>query len=263
MTEGTHQNERVEPTERFGFRLCINADDYGLSSGVDRGILELADEGVVTSVSALPHGPAFQQDAAALRCRPQLSVGLHASLGPAGGMADRGHLWSAVTARAGLAMTQIFRSQLDSLEEAIERSVTHVDSHLHIHALPGIRAALQRLCEERSLPLRRPREIAPSPSLKARLLRAAFADDNSGCAFFGIDLMRRIERGRIEQTFSHIQRLGFSSAVWMVHPGHVSTDHPEWDDYRSAREQELASLRRLQPWLHEVVDLVSRAELTA
>ncbi len=255
------------PTEapaayRFPFRLCINADDFGLSRGVNRGMMELADLGVVTSVSALPHGPAFAADAAELQRRPDVSTGLHASLGPAGGMDSSGHILPALKARDVSRLTAIFEDQLDALEQAIGRSITHVDSHLHVHAVPALRTALQGICDARNLPLRLPHEEVAAPSVKARMLRALFSGSDPDVAFFGIDLMGRIDRDRVEQTFEHIRQKGFTRAVWMVHPGHVSDDHPDWDDYRSKREQEFSALRDLAPWLQTAAHVVNRTALS-
>src|SRR5947208_2424224 len=61
-------------------RLIVNADDFGLSAGVNRGILEAHVAGVVTSASLMVNTPAFAVAAAAARQAPRLSVGLHLNL---------------------------------------------------------------------------------------------------------------------------------------------------------------------------------------
>src|SRR5215831_16051926 len=58
-------------------QLVINADDFGLSEGVNRGILAAHAAGSVTSTSLLVNLPAFDHAVAGAREAPRLGVGLH------------------------------------------------------------------------------------------------------------------------------------------------------------------------------------------
>src|SRR5207249_7492687 len=61
--------------------LIVNADDFGLSPGVNRGIIKAHDQGIVTSASLMVRMPAAAEAAAYAREHPSLSVGLHCDLG--------------------------------------------------------------------------------------------------------------------------------------------------------------------------------------
>ena len=61
--------------------LIVNADDFGLSAGVNQGIIEAHERGVVTSASLMVRWPAAVAAAAYARSHPQLAVGLHVDLG--------------------------------------------------------------------------------------------------------------------------------------------------------------------------------------
>src|SRR2546421_8810337 len=62
-------------------RLVVNADDFGLSTGVNRGILEAHAAGVVSSVSVLVNAPGWTDALRRLRdVGPGLGVGLHLNL---------------------------------------------------------------------------------------------------------------------------------------------------------------------------------------
>src|SRR3981189_894121 len=61
-------------------RLIINADDYGLSRGVNTGIIEAATTGVVTSASMIVKLPGFDDAMGGARSCPSLSLGLHLNL---------------------------------------------------------------------------------------------------------------------------------------------------------------------------------------
>lgn len=61
-------------------RLIVNADDYGLTSGVNRAIERAHRDGVVTSTSVMVNQPAAAE-AAGLRARcPELGIGIHLTL---------------------------------------------------------------------------------------------------------------------------------------------------------------------------------------
>jgi len=61
--------------------LIVNADDFGLSDGVNRGIVEAHERGIVTSASLMVWHDAARAAAAYARGRPQLDVGVHLDLG--------------------------------------------------------------------------------------------------------------------------------------------------------------------------------------
>lgn len=61
-------------------RLIINADDLGLTHGVNQAIAEAHTQGVVTSTTLMANGRAFENAVKIAQERPQMSVGCHAVL---------------------------------------------------------------------------------------------------------------------------------------------------------------------------------------
>jgi predicted glycoside hydrolase/deacetylase ChbG (UPF0249 family) len=61
--------------------LIVNADDFGLTSGVNAGIARAHEEGILTSASLMVRWPAAAEAAAYAARTPGLSVGLHVDLG--------------------------------------------------------------------------------------------------------------------------------------------------------------------------------------
>src|SRR5262245_13991236 len=61
--------------------LIVNADDFSLSEGVNRGIIEAHERGIVTSASLLVRKPAAAAAADHGREHPRFSLGLHLDLG--------------------------------------------------------------------------------------------------------------------------------------------------------------------------------------
>jgi hopanoid biosynthesis associated protein HpnK len=139
-------------------RLIINADDFGLTTGVNRGILEGHEHGVVTSTTLMACGEKFDEAATLVRQAPKLSVGCHVVLvdgtpvlpasevsslvGTHSSWRFRQSLMSfACLAAAGrLDQAQIeteVTAQIQKLEAA-GIQVSHVDSHKHTHMFPAV-----------------------------------------------------------------------------------------------------------------------------
>jgi len=97
--------------------LVVTADDFGMSPGINRGILQAHRSGILTSTSLLVNRPASHEAAALGRDCPALSIGLHLEL-------DRGH-----SERTGVEL----EAQLARFVDLVGTAPTHVDSHHDAH----------------------------------------------------------------------------------------------------------------------------------
>src|SRR5437870_8870577 len=109
--------------------VIVNADDFGLSSGVNRGIIEAHQHGIVTSASLMVRWPAAVEAAAMARECPKLSVGLHLDLGE---WTYRGGQWvqlyEVVDLEDADAVRREVREQFDRFCESTSHPPTHLDS---------------------------------------------------------------------------------------------------------------------------------------
>ncbi len=122
--------------------LVVNADDLGLSRGINDGILEAHTEGIVTSASLMVSAAAAQDAVRAAADHAELSLGLHF-------VDDDSDLEDPAVA------TRSFERQLDRFRELAGRDPTHVDSHHHVHSSsPARRAVFAQLVEPLGVPLR-------------------------------------------------------------------------------------------------------------
>lgn len=136
-------------------RLIVNADDFGRSPGVNRGVVEAVDAGVVTSASLMVRWPAAEPAARLARDRRGLSLGLHVDLAE---WTFRDRQWRAsyqvadpddpVAARAELAR------QLGAFERLVGRPPTHLDSHQHVHRGEAVRRSMVEVADRLGVPLR-------------------------------------------------------------------------------------------------------------
>jgi chitin disaccharide deacetylase len=138
-------------TERV---LIVNADDFGRSPGINRGVIRTHEEGIVTSATMMVRWPAAA-DAADYCRRSALSVGLHLDLGE---WEYRDGEWRAryelAAARTRDAVADEIERQLERFERLIGRPPTHLDSHQHIHNARPVRGELRRVGERLGVPVR-------------------------------------------------------------------------------------------------------------
>jgi hopanoid biosynthesis associated protein HpnK len=144
-------------------QLIVNADDLGLTSGVNRGILRAFQEGIVTSASLLVTGSAFEEAVALARQNPELDVGLHLTLVEERALLGQEALPTLVdeTGRFPRTSGEFFRRAVlgrinwDEVEREIAAQIarfrktglwlSHVDSHQHLHMFPPVFQIVRRL----------------------------------------------------------------------------------------------------------------------
>ncbi|MBI3477232.1 MAG: ChbG/HpnK family deacetylase [Acidobacteria bacterium] len=171
-------------------RLIVNADDLGMTAGINRAIRETHTSGIVTSATLMASGAAFRDGVELARSSPRLSVGCHVVLvdgaplsrqeeiptllSHRGGPSSRFH--SSISSVAARAMLHHFDpdqlvheivAQVKQLHAA-GLQVTHLDTHKHTHIFPPILHALVQAARITGVPaVRNP--FVPASSLRPRL----------------------------------------------------------------------------------------------
>ncbi|HXD75100.1 MAG TPA: ChbG/HpnK family deacetylase [Vicinamibacterales bacterium] len=150
--------------------VVVNADDLGLTPGVNAGIFAAMDAGVVSDASLLANGRAFADAVAGLRERRIDAIGLHfclvdmeSPLAPAEAVAplvegdhfivNRNCLFLRTLAkprRLVAAMQRELECQYARMRDAGLR-VSHLDSHQHVHLFPFIARMVADFCAERGI----------------------------------------------------------------------------------------------------------------
>jgi predicted glycoside hydrolase/deacetylase ChbG (UPF0249 family) len=153
--------------------LILNADDFGLTSGVNHAVLELARAGVLTSTTMMVSARATDEAAESSLHQPRLGVGCHVVLVDGEPVLPPGRIPSLIdpasppsaprfrpTLRAFVADLLRGRIREADIEaetvaqirrlQQLEISVTHVDTHKHTHIFPRVLRPLLRaavLCD--------------------------------------------------------------------------------------------------------------------
>jgi hopanoid biosynthesis associated protein HpnK len=158
-------------------RLIVSADDFGLSPGVNAGIVTAHRDGILSDASLMVSGAAFAEAVELARATPTLAVGLHLVLvqGQATAAVDAlpklvGHDGAFGNHPVGAGFRYFFtpgvRAQIEcevraQLEKYLHAGLplSHVDGHLNIHMHPAVLAILLRLAPRYGIrAMRLPRE---------------------------------------------------------------------------------------------------------
>ena len=135
-------------------RLIVNADDFGLTSGVNRAIIEGNCSGIVTSATLMANAKATESAIDLARAQPNLKTGCHVVLIDGVPLTanlpsltnDSPHFRSSLKSFAAAAVRkQIAADEIQQEAEAQIRSIqsrgivlTHLDSHKHTHMFPHV-----------------------------------------------------------------------------------------------------------------------------
>jgi hypothetical protein len=255
--------------------LVVNADDFGISEGVNRAIVEGHREGIVTSASLLATGCAFEHAVELARGTPGLGVGVHlclhsekpvlsaervASLTDAGGrLRGPNDIARALLTRS--ANLDEVRSELEAQVERVRDAgiaITHMDSHSHLHAFPGVGPIVRDLAAR--FGVRWVRRVAASPSeyVGAPLGRIGIsvvlsslgwlAHRHYGAPMCMPDRLLGLTRsGRVDEAWvcRMLARLRPGTVnELMVHPGDGSPETGDWRDHDAAARVREAALVR-------------------
>jgi hopanoid biosynthesis associated protein HpnK len=144
-------------------RLIVNADDFGLTPGVNRAILELHRAGVLSSATLMARAPATDEAITLARATPTLGVGCHVVLVDGEPVLPAAQLPTLVDPRTGhfhptpgTFLTRLFTGRIRAAEIEAEAAaqirllqgnglaLTHIDTHKHTHMFPPVLRAVLR-----------------------------------------------------------------------------------------------------------------------
>lgn len=149
-----------------GKKFILNADDFGISTAVNRAVLEGYPEGILKSVSLVANGEAFDDAITNIlpQC-PDLGVGIHLNiiegrslcedvntLTNENGVFNNSYiqlLYKAYNPKETDFLPQVEREFRRQIEKIMAKTtVTHIDSHVHVHSIPKIFEIVCRLAKE-------------------------------------------------------------------------------------------------------------------
>ena len=225
-----------------GKRLIVNADDFGFTPDVNRGIVAGHREGILTATTLMANGDAFEDAVKLAREAPSLDVGCHLVL-----ISGRSLLppyvplpesvpellWALATRR--IRVYDELAAQVRKILSAGLRP-THLDTHKHTHLAPPVLDAVARLAEDFEISwVRRPLPFGVPHGALAR----------HGCRmtdhFAGFRLTGRFHTPELVQL---IRELPEGLTEFMCHPGYCGGDlRQAHTRLKESRERELEALQ--------------------
>jgi Uncharacterized protein conserved in bacteria len=151
--------------------LIVNADDLGLAPSINEGIAKACRDGIVTSVSVIPAGEAFDDALKVIKDLGLKEIGAHLSLTEIKPLLNKSKFYKShvllfkdifLKASDLKCLREELKAQLELLQKCGVK-ITHIDSHEHIHMMPEILNIFISLAKEFNIPaLRYPRGDRPA-----------------------------------------------------------------------------------------------------
>lgn len=246
-------------------KLIVNADDYGHTRGVSRGIRQAHLQGIVTSTTAMMNYPGADIDLRdAVKECPRLGLGLHLVLTsgkpvlPAEKVRDlvdgEGKFYKYdpfVERMDTINLTQVnleWHAQVEAFKKAVGRLPDHLDSHHHSsYFTPALFELMLDLADELRVPIRLPfgMEGTALAEIKAPVAGSRLASRNYGYAQIFLDNFYD-ETATLENLKNIIQQIAgddqHQTFELMCHPALVDEDLMLTSIYNERRAEELRLL---------------------
>lgn len=250
--------------------LIVNADDYGLTDGVARAILDAHRNGIVTSTSVLTLSPAFDKTAAWLLDEPALGTGAHLAvvgedppllsareiptLVDRHGMLNNSWRQFLPKAAAGRIdpddLRREFGAQINRITDA-GLTIDHFDTHQNLHLWPLVQRVVMEMGElhdVRVIRITRSSAATPIGVVVRQLARRLEATcDRAGWTYApastGLDEAGHLAEPDMIQALFRLASTGASAAELASHPGEAGDadlvrypwDYQWGDEYAALR----------------------------
>lgn len=136
-------------------KLIVNADDFGQSIGINNGIIQAYEQGIVTSTSLMVRYPAAIDAAGYAKNNHALDIGLHIDLGE--WIYNNGNwdpVYEVISLDDEITVRNEIKNQLEIFYQIMGRQPTHLDSHQHVHQRAKIRPVFIEIARDLNITLR-------------------------------------------------------------------------------------------------------------
>jgi predicted glycoside hydrolase/deacetylase ChbG (UPF0249 family) len=252
-------------------KLVVNADDFGQSPGVSRGIVRAHREGVVTSTSVLGNCDDLPSVCALLAEVPDLGVGVHLTLVDGRPVSKLSRVPTVAPHDAFFARPRDFfaswmrgRIDINEIEEEFDAQVSrlkdaglpidHLNTHRHLGFIPAVGRAMEKVAQRHGIPgirsaVERPTlgwVTEPTRGLETGLLTglAWLTRRQMGALRHGPQSWGFVEAGRLDEVriLEILGRMGPGAHELICHPGEEDDVEHEPGESPHLRAHELVAL---------------------
>jgi len=151
-------------------QIIINADDFGFSAGINKGIIQSYKKGLTTSTSIVCNTANFEKSARALKKLGDIGKGIHLNISLGKPVLNQKDIGSLVNKNGcfeknayklilNIILARVSKEHIkDEFEAQINKvlakfgSISHIDCHEHIHALPLVYPIVLKLARKYHIP---------------------------------------------------------------------------------------------------------------
>jgi predicted glycoside hydrolase/deacetylase ChbG (UPF0249 family) len=222
-------------------KLIINADDFGYSQGVNLGIIEAYQNGVVTSATLMTNMPGAAHAAALAKENPDFGVGIHLVL--TCGSPVNEHVPSLINEKEQFHMLSEFAQfiQPEDIEKEFTSQFekflsfgitpTHIDSHHHVHGHEKVFLIVSLIAKKYNIPIRK---VADDLQQSRNSLLPTVQYFNTD--FYGDHLTTKYTIDLLDKV------LPYETAEIMTHPAYIDEAVLNGSSYALQRVRELSIL---------------------
>lgn len=243
--------------------LIVTADDLGLAKSINEGIARACREGIVSSVSVIPAGKAFEDAVKTIKDLGLREIGAHLALTEIDPLLSSSKFYKnhnrffmdIFFRQAGLeGIRRELKAQLELLKKTGLR-ITHINSHEHVHIIPGILDIFVSLAKEFDIPaIRYPKGDRPVRAFNAADLykksilsyfsaRNAVSFGNSGLLYTD-HFLGLLDAGKLKEDLlmEMLNSLKDGVTELVCHPGFLSPEVLDRYKWHIGSEAELFAL---------------------
>jgi predicted glycoside hydrolase/deacetylase ChbG (UPF0249 family) len=255
-------------------KLIINADDYGLTDGICRSIIDLLEQDAISNTTIM-----ICVDGAEKRCRLLKDTGFSSRAGvhlqttlerhhkkplshpsEIPSLVDENGFFKSHECDDPINPDEIeleWERQIVKVSEILGHKPSHIDSHHGIHREPECTSVYLKLAAKYEIPVRGGRHIGQIDGSdigvqSSTLCLSNWTGQNEPLSFL---------KSRIEEA---LPQVGDGVLEVVAHPGYLDDDLLKSSDWNSVRENDHDVLRQLakSKWLKDNnIDLISFSEL--
>ncbi|MDN3682982.1 chitin disaccharide deacetylase [Vibrio tapetis subsp. quintayensis] len=220
-------------------KVIFNADDFGLTEGVNTGIVDAFHQGVVRSTTMMVAMPAEKHAVQLAADLPELKVGLHLRFTTGkplthhksltnwtGNFPTIPHFWQ----KRDFAPVEVYEEVVAQVERFLSLGLplSHIDSHHHAHTHPQITNIVSEVAQQYQVPLRGVGLEGSKQVNNQYLFTDQFYDDKISIEHAKKLMIRYESRCEVLEV--------------MCHPAYVDGQLSLMSSYLDQREEELRTL---------------------
>ena len=137
-------------------KLIVTADDFGLTQGINEGIIDAHRRGIVTRTSIIANGEAFEHAVLLSKKHKDLKVGVHLTLVAESPINQPDKIKSLIGSNnkflinykaflgryilRKISLNEVYIEWESQIQKVLNSGIgiNHIDSHQHLHMLPGL-----------------------------------------------------------------------------------------------------------------------------